>query len=104
MIDKGQLDGETVGSVDWGKPIKFQDTYKRMTPEVQTATSSYLTGGIVLEFNIAVPDTKYIRPGDLKLVLPIRFRQEQNDERINLSQSIPVNNFFGHFLETVTMS
>ena len=104
MIGKGELDGETVGSVDWAKPIRFQDTYKRITPEVQTATSSYLTGGTELEFNITVPDTKYIRPGDMELVLPIRFRQEQNDERINLSQFIPVNNFFGHFPETVTVS
>ena len=104
MIDKGELDGETVGSVDWAKPIKFQDTYKRVMPEIQTAPSSYVTGGTVLQFYITVPDTKYIRPGDMELVLPIRFRQEQNDERINLSQFIQVNNFFGHFLETVTVS
>ena len=79
MIDKGELDGETVGSVDWAKPIKFQDTYKRITPEVQTATSSYLRGGSVVEFNITVPDSKYIRPGDMELVLPIIFRQEHNN-------------------------
>ena len=65
MIDKEELDGETVGSVDWPKTIKFQDTYKKITPEVQTATSSYLMGGAVLEFNITVPGTKYIRPGDM---------------------------------------
>ena len=65
MIDKGELDGETVGSVDWAKPIKFQDPYKRIRPEVQTATSSYLTGGTVLKFNITVPDSKYIRLGDM---------------------------------------
>ena len=86
------------------KPIKFQETYKRITPEVQTATSSFLTGGTVLEFNITVPDSKYVRPGDMELVLPIRFRQEHNNERINLSQFIPVNNFLGHFLETITVS
>ena len=79
MIDKGELDGETVGSVDWAKPIKFQDTYKRITPEVQTATSSYLRGGSVVEFNITVPDSKYIRPGDMELVLPIIFRREHNN-------------------------
>ena len=104
MIDKGELDGETVGSVNWVKLIKFQDTYKRITPEVQTATSSYLTGGTVLEFNITVPDSKYIRPGDMELVLPIRFRQEHNNERINLPQFITVNNFFGHFLQTISVT
>ena len=104
MIGKGELDGETIGLVDWVKPIKFQDTYKRITPEAQTATSSYVMGGTVLEFNITVPDTKYIRLGDMELVLPIRFTQEQNNERINLSQFIPVNNSFGHFLKTVTVS
>ena len=51
-------------------------------------TNSYLAGGIVLEFDITVPDTKYIRLGDMELVLPIRFRQEQSDERINLSKFI----------------
>ena len=40
IIHEGELDGETVGSVDWSKPIKFQDTYKRITPQVQTTTSS----------------------------------------------------------------
>ena len=100
MIDKSELDEETVGSVDWVKPIKFQDTYKRITPEVQTATSSYLMGWTVLQFNITVPDSKYIRPGNMELILPIRFRQEYNNERIKLLQFIPVNNFFGHFLET----
>ena len=85
MIDKGELDGETVGSVNWVKLIKFQDTYKRITPEVQTATSSYLTEGTVLKFNITVLDSKYIRLGDMELVLPIRFRQKHNNERINLS-------------------
>ena len=104
MIDKDQLDGETVGSGDWAKPIKFQDTYKRITLEVQTATISYLTGGTVLKFNITVPDSKYTRPGDMELELPIRFRQEHNNERINLLQFIPVNNFFGHFLKTITVS
>ena len=44
MIDNGELDGKTVGSLDWMKPINFHDKYKRITPEVQTATSSYLTG------------------------------------------------------------
>ena len=38
------------------------------------------------------------------LVLRIRFRQEHNNERINLSQFVPVNNFFGHFLETIIVS
>ena len=79
MIDKGELDGETVGSVDWAKPIKFQDAYKRITPEVQTATSSYLRGGAVVEFNITVPNSKHIRPGDMELVIPIIFRQEHNN-------------------------
>ena len=104
MIDKDELDGETVGSVDWVKPIKFQDSCKRITPEVQTAASSYLTGGNVLELVITVLDSKYVRPGDMELVPRIRFRHEHNKERINLSQFIPVNNFFGHFLETITMS
>ena len=83
MIEKCETDGETVRSVDWAKPKKFQDIYKIYTPEVQTATSSYLTRGIVLEFSITVPDSKYIRLGDMELVLPIRFRQEHNNERMN---------------------
>ena len=79
MTDKGELDRETVGLVDRAKPIKFQDTYKRIMPKVQMATSGYLTACPVLEFNITVPDTKYIRLGDMELVLPIRLRQEQNN-------------------------
>ena len=58
----------------------------------------------MLQFNITVSDSKYIRLEDMDLVLPIRFRKEHNNERITLLQFILVSNFFGHFLERITVS
>ena len=45
----------------------------------------------------------WIRPADWELVLPVRFRTEDNVP-IDLGRYIPVNNFFGHYLETLTIS
>ena len=56
-----------------------------------------------MEFNIIVPQGHFVRLADWELVLPIRFRTEANVP-INLGEYIPVNNFFRHYLETLTMS
>ena len=106
MVHKGEMEGETIATVDQAQPLTFQDSYKRVALEIQTATTttSYLTSGTILEFNIVAPSGRFIRPADMELVLPICFRQEQNGERIHLGQCIPVNNFFWHFLETIIIS
>ena len=103
MVDKGKTEGETIATVDWVQPLKFQDSYGRVALEIQATTTSG-TSGTFLECNIVVPSGRFIRPADMELVLPIRVRQEQNGERIHLGQFIPVNSFLGHFLEIITIS
>ena len=49
-----------------------------------------------------MPRCHYVKPSDFELVLPVRFKDEDND-RINLGQWIPVNNFWGQFLEAMTI-
>ena len=61
-----------------------------------------MTGGILLEFNITVPLGQFVWPADWVLLLPARFRTEDNVP-IDLERYIPVNNFFGHCLETLTI-
>ena len=62
-----------------------------------------MTGGTVLEVNIIVPQGQFIRFADWGLVLPVSFRTEDNVP-IDLGRYIPINNFFGQYLETLTIS
>ena len=89
--------------MDWAKPLNFQDSYEKVSPSKQTAEVTYLTGGTVLEFNVIVPMGQYVRPADWELVLPVRF-ETGDGNKIHLGRWLPVNNFFGHYLETITIS
>ena len=67
------MEGDTIETVDWARLLPFQDSYQKITHSMQTAAPSYLTGGIVLEFNITVAQGQFVRPADWELVLPVRF-------------------------------
>ena len=103
MVDKSGMVGDTIETVDWARPLNSEDSYQKITHSTQTAAPTYLTGGTVLEFNIIVPQGQFFRPADWELVLPVRFRTEDNVP-IDLGRYIPVNNLFGHYLETLTIS
>ena len=30
MVDKGKSEGETIETIDWVRPLTFQDLYKKM--------------------------------------------------------------------------
>ena len=57
----------------------------------------------MLECNVVVPIGQYVRPADWEMVLPIRFETGDRN-KINLGRWLPVKNFFGNYLETITMS
>ena len=57
----------------------------------------------MLEFNVIVSTEQYVRPADWELVLPVRF-ETGDGNKIQLGWWLPVNNFFGHYLETITIS
>ena len=54
MVDKGEMEGDTIEMVDWARPIAFQDSYQKITDSTQT-------GG------------QFVRPADWELVLLVRF-------------------------------
>ena len=55
------------------------------------------------EFNVIVPTGQYVRTADWELVLPVKF-ETGHGNKIHLGRWLPVNNFFGHYLETITIS
>ena len=69
----------------------------------QTAEATSLTGGTLLEFNVIVLVGQYVRPTNWELVLEVIF-ETGDGNKIHLGKWLPVNNFFGHYLETITIS
>ena len=96
---KRVVEEDALDTLEWAKPLNFQESYEKITSVRQIAESSYLLSRTVLELNIIITRGQYIRPADFELVLPVRF-QGSNGEKINLAESLPVKNFFGHVLET----
>ena len=47
MVDKGEMKGDTIETVDWTGPVAFQDSYQEITHSTQTAVPTYLAGGTV---------------------------------------------------------
>ena len=98
MIDNGDLREDAFATIEWKKPINYQNEFDNIIPSQQVAESTYLSTKTILEFNIEVPKGNYVRPADFELVLPVQFRDEDGN-RINLGEGIPANNFWRRFLE-----
>ena len=64
MVNKVEMEVDTVETVDWARPLAFQDSYQKITHSKQTAAPTYLTGGTVLEFNIIVPQGEFVRSAE----------------------------------------
>ena len=97
------MEGDTIETVHWARPLAFQDLQEKITHSTQTAAPTYWTGGTVLQFNIRVPQGQFVRPADWELVLPVKFRPEDNVP-IDLGSYILVSNFFGQYTEALTLS
>ena len=98
MIDNGDLREDVLATIEWAKAINYQNEYDSIVPSQQVAESTYISTKTILEFNIEVPRGNYVRPADFELVLLVRFRDEDG-YRINVGEWIPLNNFWGRFLE-----
>ena len=42
MVDKGEMKGDTIETVDWTGPVAFQDSYQEITHSTQTAVPTEL--------------------------------------------------------------
>ena len=85
LIDNGEVEEDVLDTLDWAKPLNFQDSYKKISPSKRTAEATYLTGGTVLGFNVNVPTRQYVRPADWELLLPVRF-ETGDGNKIDLGQ------------------
>ena len=94
MIDNGDLREDALATIEWAKPINYQNEFDNIVLSQQVAESTYLSSKTILEISIEVPRGHYVRPADFELVLPARFRDEDSN-RINLGEWIPANNFWG---------
>ena len=54
LIDKGEVEEDILDTLNWAKPLNFQDSCEKISPSKQTVEATYLTGGTVLEFNVIV--------------------------------------------------
>ena len=76
LFDNGVVEEVVLDTLEWAKPriIWKNNTFR------QRADSSYLSSGIVLEFNIIFPGGQYTGTADLELVLPVRL-QDPNGKK-----------------------
>ena len=64
MIDKGELRQDVLCTIEWAKPINFQNDYDSIVPNHQVAESTYLSSKTILEFVISVQRGHYVKPSD----------------------------------------
>ena len=62
----------------------------------------YLSSGMVSEFNLVIPNGDYMVLSDFKVILPVRF-EDENGGRPNLSRWLPANSFFGRLIESISV-
>ena len=92
MLDKGEVREDILNSKEWAKPINFQNEYNGIVPTRQIAESTFLSSSTVLEFNLVILNGNHTVLSDFKLILPVRF-QDENGGRLNLSRWLSTNNY-----------
>ena len=102
MLGKGEVSEDVLNSIEWTKPIKFQNENDAIVPTKKIAKSTSLSSGTVLEFNLDIPNGNYIVSSDFEVILPVRFEGE-NGGRLNLSRWLPANNVFGRLIESISV-
>ena len=66
--------------------------------------STYSNTRSLLEFNLQLQKGTYTVPENMVLVLSVRFQNETTGGNfINIEKFLTVNNFFGHFIESVNI-
>ena len=68
---------------------------------IQPTESTYGNIRSLLEFNLELQKDTYTVPENMLLVLPVRFHNKTTGNFINIERFLHVNNFFGHFTESV---
>ena len=87
MLDKGEVREDVLSSIEWAKPINFQNKYDAIVLTKQIAESTDSSSGTVLEFNLVIPNGNCTVPSDFNLILPVRF-EDENGGRLSLSRWI----------------
>ena len=85
MLDKGEVREDVLNTMEWAKPINFQNKFDAIVPTKQIAERTYLSSSTVLEINLVIANGSYTFPSDFGLLLPVRFKDE-NGGRLNLSR------------------
>ena len=85
MLDKGEVREDVLNTMEWAKPINFQNKFDAIVPTKQIAERTYLSSSTVLEINLVIANGSYTVPSDFRLLLPVRFKDE-NGGRLNLSR------------------
>ena len=103
LAEKVEVEEDVLDTLDWAKPLNFQDSSEKISPSKKTAEATYHIGGAVLEYNVIVPTGQYIRTANWEQVWLVKC-EIWDGNKINLGRLLPVNSFFEHYLETITIS
>ena len=85
------------------KPLTFQDKFVSIVKIIQLAEITYNITGSLLDFNLELQKGTYTVPKNMVLMLPVQFQNKTTENFINIEKFLPVNNFFGHFIESVSI-
>ena len=85
------------------KPLTFQDKFVSIVKIIQPAEITYNNTGSLLDFNLELQKGTYTVPKNMVLMLPVQFQNKTTENFINIEKFLPVNNFFGHFIESVSI-
>ena len=100
------------------KPLTFQDIFASIVKTIHPAESTYSNTGFLLEFNLKSTYSNtgsllefnlepqkgtYTVPENMVLMLPVQFQNITTENFINIERFLPVNDFFGHFIESVSI-
>ena len=102
LYDSGSMDKDVMKYIPGMAPISYQGQIDFVDTKRTYAASTY-SDMQQLEFNLEVVNNHYINFSTMVLCLPIAFRKKTNKETAIVATMIPVNNFFAHWINDVTV-
>ena len=102
LSDSGRMDKDVIKYIPGMVPISYQGQIDYVDTKRTYAASTY-SDMQQLEFNLEVINNHYINFSTMVLCLPIAFRKKTNKETSIAATMIPVNNFFAHWINDVTV-
>ena len=102
LYDTGRMGKDVMKYIPGMAPVSYQGQIDFVDTKRTYPASTY-SDMQQLEFNLEVVNNHYINFSNMVLCLPIAFRKRTNKAAAIDATMIPVNNFFAHWIEDVTV-